>query len=151
MYNTKLFLDCSKFWACVRKFVALVSKIFIVHEDNIIYLSNDTKISRWINISGVCLEISSMCPEIQIVHKDCAIFYPMTPKFSDCSKFPACVQKFTACVGKFSDWYKFLKCVQKFPENVRKLWLYKNIVFVFYLMTQQISRLLKGSSVRPEV
>ena len=32
------------------------------------------KISGLLNISGVCLEISSICPEIWIVHKDCDIF-----------------------------------------------------------------------------
>ena len=130
-------MDCSKFWACVGKFLAFVRKFFILHEDNIIYLSNDTNISGLLNISGLCLEISSMCQEVQIVHKDCAIFYPVTQKFPDFSKFP--------------EWYKFLECVCKSPAWVQKLWLYKNIIFVFYHMAQQISRLLKASGVGREI
>ena len=62
------------------KFLALVGKLFIEHEDNIIYLSNDNKIFVVLKIHGMCLEISSMCPEIRMVHKDCAIFYLMTQK-----------------------------------------------------------------------
>ena len=141
----------SKCWACVGKSLALVWKFFTVHEDNIIYLSHDTEISLLLNISGMCLEISNICPEIWIVHRDCAIFYPMTQEFPDFSKFPACVRKFTACVWKFSDDYKFLECVRKFPTCVWKLLSYKNIIFVFYLMTQQISKLHKISSICLEV
>ena len=63
------FLDCSKFWAYVGKFLAFVWKIFIVDEDNIIYLSNNTNTFELPNISVVCFEISSMCPEIRIVHQ----------------------------------------------------------------------------------
>ena len=77
LLKTKIFPDKENpqtLCACVGKFLALVWNFFIVHEDNIIYLSNDTKISGFLNISGVCLEISIMCPEIRIVHKDCAIF-----------------------------------------------------------------------------
>ena len=69
-------------------FLALVWKLVIVHEDNIIVLSNDTEISGLLKISGVCMEISSMCPEIWILHKDCAIFNPMTQNIPDCSKSP---------------------------------------------------------------
>ena len=61
------------------------------------------KFPELLNIFGVCLEIFSMCPEIPIVHENCAIFYPMTQKFPDCSKLPMCVRKFTACVLTFSD------------------------------------------------
>ena len=131
-----------KCWACVGSFLALVWKFFIVHEENIIYLSNDTNIFGLRSISGVCLEISRMCMEFWIVHKDCAIFYPMTQKIPDCSKFPACVHIFTACVWKFPDLYKFLKYVWKFPACgcVRKFWSYKNIIFVYYHMTKWISR-----------
>ena len=71
------------FWACVGRFLAFVWQFFILHKDNIICPSNDTNISGLLNISGVCLEISSMCPEIWIIHKDCAIFYPVTQKFPD--------------------------------------------------------------------
>ena len=72
---TQKYLDFSKFLASVRKFLALFwNFFFIVYEDNIIYSSNDTKISGLLNISDVCLEISSMCPEIWIEHKDFAIF-----------------------------------------------------------------------------
>ena len=105
----------------------------------------------WIVISGMCLEISSMCREIWIVHKDCAIFYPMTEKFLDSIKFPVYFRKFSACVWKFPDLYKFLECVRKFAACVRKLWSYKIFIFVFYHMTQQISRLIKVSGVCPEV
>ena len=111
-------MDGYKMWSCVRKFLALVWKCFIVHEDNIIILSNDTKISELINISCVFLEMSSMCP--------------MSQKNPIGSKLPACVWKFMACVLKFPYWYKFLECVRKFPAYVRKLRLYKNITFVFY-------------------
>ena len=76
-----------KIWACVGKFLALVWKFLIVYEDNIIYISNDTKISGLLKISGVCLEISSLCPEIWIVHKDCAIFYHMTQTFQIAQSF----------------------------------------------------------------
>ena len=40
---------------------------------------------------------------------------------------------------------------RKFPGCVWKLWSYKNIIFAFYHMTQQISRLLNVSGVYPEV
>ena len=46
------------------------------------FISNYTKISRLLNISGVCLEISSMGPEIWIVHKDCAIFLSYDTRIS---------------------------------------------------------------------
>ena len=54
------FLDYSKSLACFEKFLALFCKFFIVHENIIIYLSNDTKASRLLNISGLCLEIFSV-------------------------------------------------------------------------------------------
>ena len=102
-------------------------------------------------IGSTCLEISSMCPESWIIHKDCAIFYPVPQKFADCSKFPWCTRKFRICVLKFPDWYTFLWWVRKFPACVWKRWSSKNIKFVFYHMTQQISRLLKVSSMCLEV
>ena len=73
-YNTKLFGIAHNFWP-VSGNLWLWSEnllIYIIH--NIIFLLNDTKISGLLNISGVCLEISSMCPEIRI-HKDCATFF----------------------------------------------------------------------------
>ena len=137
-------MDCSKCWACVRKFLALVWKFFIVNEDNIIYLTNDTIISILLKISGICLEISSMCLEIQFVHKDCAIFLSNDTKISrmlinscvrpevygKCLKFSRFVQISGLCpeissmcletliVQKyficFPDFLKFLTCVRKF-------------------------------------
>ena len=93
----------------------------------------------------MCLEISSMCLEIWIVQKYCTTFYPMTHKFADWSKFPVCVRKFTACVWKISDRHKLLECVRKFPASVQKLGSYKKIIFVFFDISQQTSRLLKVS------
>ena len=84
LLKTKIFPDKENpqtLCACVGKFLALVWNFFIVHEDNIIYLSSDIKISGFLNLSDTCLKVSSICLEIWIVHIDCDIFYPMTKNF----------------------------------------------------------------------
>ena len=87
LYSTKLFSIARNF-GHLSEISGFGLKLFIVYEDNIIYLSNDTTFFRLLNFFGVCLEISSMCPEIEIVHKDCVIFYHMTLKFSRLLKVP---------------------------------------------------------------
>ena len=99
-----------------------------------IYPSNDTKISELLNISGVCQEISSMRPEIWIVHKDCAIFILSHKSFQIAQLFPACVRKFTMCIWNFSYWYKFLECVCKICSMCPETLIIQNYHIWFFII-----------------
>ena len=89
--------------------------------------------------------------EIWIVHKDCAIFYPMTHKFPVFQSFLCVSENVRHVFENFQIGTNF--CVPVCPEISsmcpETLSETKNIIFAFYHMTQQISRLLKFSGVCP--
>ena len=66
-------------------------------------------------------------------------------KISRLLKFSCiCPEVYGECL-KISSFVQNLECIRKFPACVVKHWSYKKMLFVFYHMIQQISRLLKVS------
>ena len=77
----KLFWVAKSFWPVLGNFW-LWSGNFSLYMKIIPFITQMTKKSGLLNISGVCVEISSMCPEMRIVHKDYVYyFHPMTKNF----------------------------------------------------------------------
>ena len=101
------------------------------------FLSYDTKISRllkasyvcpqiygvcfnifrFVEISGVCMKISSKCLETLIIQKYYICFFHMTHQLPDCSKFQKCISKFLACVKKCWFFLLFRYLSKKFHQS----------------------------------